>query len=58
MTVQKLTNILQNYCHEGKALDEIEVLDKDGNKIYLMDHVEIKRDSDKEVLQIMIKDKL
>lgn len=33
MTVQRLTSILQSYCHEGGSLDEVEIYDKEGNRV-------------------------
>ena len=33
MTVQRLTSILQTYCHEGGSLDEVEIYDKEGNRV-------------------------
>ena len=33
MTVQRLTSILQTYCHEGGSLDEVEIYDKEGNAV-------------------------
>lgn len=54
MNVQKLTATLQDYCHQGKSLDEVEILDSDGNTICELDDVSLIRDHDREVVQIKI----
>lgn len=55
MTVQQLTAILQNYCHEGHALDEVEIYDREGNKVFEVEDVELQKDHENEVCMITIK---
>lgn len=54
MTVQRLTSILQNYCHEGGSLDEVEIYDKEGNRICSIEDIELKKGLDAEVCKITI----
>lgn len=54
MTVQRLTSILQNYCHEGGSLDEVEIYDKEGNRICSIEDIELKKELKAEVCKITI----
>ena len=40
MTLQRLTNILQDLCHHGHAQDEVDFVT--GNIVRVTDHIEIK----------------
>lgn len=54
MDVRKLVAILQSYCNEGRALDEVEILDSDGNTICELDNIHLATDHNREVVQITI----
>lgn len=54
MTVQRLTSILQTYCHEGGSLDEVEIYDKEGNRVCSIEDIELKKGLDAEVCKITI----
>ena len=54
MTVQRLTSILQSYCHEGGSLDEVEIYDKEGNRVCSIEDIELKKGLDAEVCKITI----
>lgn len=54
MTVQRLTSILQAYCHEGGSLDEVEIYDKEGNRVCSIEDIELKKGLDAEVCKITI----
>lgn len=41
MTLQRLTNILQDLCHHGHAQDEVDFVT--GNVVRVTDHIEIKQ---------------
>ena len=41
MNLATITGIFQNRCHEGYSLCEVEVCDKQGNHICVIDKVEI-----------------
>ena len=54
MTVQRLTSILQSYCHEGGSLDEVEIYDKEGNRVGSIEDIELRKGLDAEVCKITI----
>ena len=54
MTVQRLTSILQSYCHAGGSLDEVEIYDKEGNRVCSIEDIELKKGLDTEVCKITI----
>lgn len=54
MTIQELTLKCQAYCHEGRALDDVEVLDKDGNVVCVLDDITLKTDHERETVQIIV----
>lgn len=54
MTVQHLTMILQNYCHEGGALDEVEVYDKAGNKLCAIEDITLEKSTLDEKVKIIV----
>lgn len=41
MNLATITGIFQNRCHEGYSLCEVEVCDKQGNHICVIDKVEV-----------------
>lgn len=54
MDVRTLVSFLQSYCNEGRALDEVEILDSDGNTICALDKICLATDHDREVVQITV----
>lgn len=52
MKLYELIDKLQAFAHEGYALDEVEILDKDGNSIELLDDVKLSHDHETEIVQI------
>lgn len=52
MKLYELVAILQNFCHEGYACDEVEILDKDGNSFEVPDNITLSHDHKKEIVQI------
>lgn len=41
MNLATITSVFQGHCHEGASLSEVEVCDKDGNHICVIDRVEV-----------------
>lgn len=39
MNLVDLKNILQGYCHEGLSMHEVEVCDKDGKHVCVVDSI-------------------
>ena len=56
MIVQKLTETLQTYCHEGGSLDEVVIYNKEGKKLCAIESVDILRplDGSNEVCRIVV----
>lgn len=54
MNIQELTAKCQDYCHQGRALDEVEILDKDGNIVCVLDDITLATDHGREVVQITV----
>lgn len=54
MNVMILTTKLQNYAHSGRALDEVEIVDKDDNVICLLDDIELSTDEGREVVRLKV----
>lgn len=52
MNLQKLTMNLQEFCHLGHSLDEVEILDSNGNVVCLLDDVTLIKDNNRNVIQI------
>lgn len=54
MNVLTATAKLQEYAHSGRALDEIEIVDKDDNVICLLDDIELSTDEGREVVKLKV----
>ena len=54
MTAQHLTMIFQSYCHEGGALDEVEIYDKAGNKLFAIEDITLERHDFDEKVKVVV----
>ena len=55
MDLATITSIFQSHCHEGHSLYDVEVCDKQGNHICVIDKIEIMNsDINKERVRIIV----